>query len=112
MPAARTRSAVTERLKNQNKRKKTSNLKDFSKKYHQIAAMEKLEQELKEEFQNVSQELDLISIKCIEIQRQLFEVTLNHRINDILGPKKEEEEGAKKSESETKKDIGEDEEMK
>ena len=76
-----------------------------------IAAMEKLEQELKEEFQNVSQELDLISIKCIEIQRQLFEVTLNHRISDILGPKKEEEV-AKKSESETKKDIGEDEEMK
>ena len=75
--------------------------------------MEKLEQELKEEFQNVSQELDLISIKCIEIQRQLFEVTLTHRIGDILEPKKEEEESAKKSDSETtKKVVEEDKEMK
>ena len=71
--------------------------------------MEKLEQELKEEFQNVSQELDLISIKCIEIQRQLFEVTLTHRIGDILEPKKEEEESVKKSD---KKDVEEDKEMK
>ena len=72
--------------------------------------MEKLEQELKEEFQNLSQELDLISIKCIEIQRQLFEVTLTHRISDILEPKKAE--GAKKSaESETEKNVDEGKEM-
>ena len=77
-----------------------------------IAAMEKLEQELKEEFQNLSQELDLISIKCIKIQRQLSKVTVTHRIGDIL-ESKDEEESAKKSEPETKKHIGgDDNEMK
>ena len=64
--------------------------------------MEKLEQELKEEFQFVSQEMDLISIKCIEVQRRLFEVTLTHHIGEILEPKKEEE-SSKESESKTQK---------
>ena len=73
--------------------------------------MEKLEQELKEEFQNLSQELDLISIKCIEIQRQLFEVTLTHRIGDILEPKKAEESAKKSADSETEKNVDEDKEM-
>ena len=65
-------------------------------------AMEKLEKELKEEFQLVSQEMDLISIKCIEVQRRLFEVTLTHHIDEILEPKKEEE-SSKESESKTQK---------
>ena len=71
--------------------------------------MEKLEQELKEEFQFVSQEMDLISIKCIEVQRRLFEVTLTHHNGEILEPKKEEE-SSKESESKTqaKKDVRED----
>ena len=77
-----------------------------------IAVMEKLEQELKEEFQNLSQELDLISIKCIEIQRQLFEVTLTHRIGDILEPKKAEEGAKKSAQSETEKNVDEDKGMK
>ena len=64
-------------------------------------AMEKLEQELNEEFQFVSQEMDLISIKCIEVQRRLFEVTLTHHIGEILEPKKEE--SSKESESKTQK---------
>ena len=65
--------------------------------------MEKLEQELMKEFQFVSQEMDLISIKCIEVQRRLFEVTLTHHIGEILEPKKEEEESSKESESKTQK---------
>ena len=60
----------------------------------------------------MTQELDLISIKCIKIQRQLSEVTVTHRIGDIL-ESKNEEESAKKSEPETKKHIGgDDNEMK
>ena len=71
--------------------------------------MEKLEKELKEKFQLVSQEMDLISIKCIEVQRRPFEVTLTHHIGEILEPKKEEE-SSKESESKTqaKKDVRED----
>lgn len=66
--------------------------------------MEKLEQELKEEFQFVSQEMDLISIKCIEVQRRLFEVTLTHHIGEILEPKKVPRNPSRKP----KKDVRED----
>ena len=69
----------------------------------------KLHQKLVWKFQNVTQELDLIS--SIKIQRQLSEVTVTHRIGDI-SEQKNEQESAKKSEPETKKHIGDDKEMK
>ena len=56
--------------------------------------MDNLEKDFKNEINNLSKELDVISLDCIEIQRLLFEITFNHCLNNVL--EQEVENHAKK----------------
>ena len=64
--------------------------------------MEKFQKEIKNEINNISNDLDAITSSCIEIQRQLFEITFDHHLNNqeleknSEKKKADEEEEAKK----------------
>ena len=58
--------------------------------------MEKFQKEIKNEINNISIDLDAITSSCIEIQRQLFEITFDHRLNNQELEKKKADEEAKK----------------
>ena len=62
--------------------------------------MEKFQKEIKNEINNISIDLDAITSSCIEIQRQLFEITFDHRLNnqelEKNSEKKKADEDAKK----------------
>ena len=62
--------------------------------------MEKFQKEIKNEINNISNDLDAITSSCIEIQRQLFEITFDHRLNNQELEKNSEK---KKADEEAKK---------
>ena len=62
--------------------------------------MEKFQKEIKNEINNISNDLDAITSSCIEIQRQLFEITFDHRLNNQELEKNAEK---KKADEEAKK---------